>query len=306
MSPKAKGADGPVRAAGGVVRRRVGRLGRRHVEVILIHRPRYDDWSFPKGKLDDGEGFEAAALREVEEETGLACRLVADLGETRYADRRGREKVVRVLAHGGGRPGARRGRLCPESRGGRGALDAAGGGCHTAHVPTRPNAAGPSSPGPPTAMSETPVYLVRHAKAGSRSRWDGADPTGPSARPDSARRPGWPRCSPTRGSPRIVTSPSVRCHQTVAPLGERLAVPVETSDLLSEGTMLRDALRVVEKMSDRPTVLCTHGDVVGELLDHLERAGVLAVEARLEKGSTWVLGTEAGEVVSARYLPPPA
>jgi len=95
VSPKAKGADGPVEAAGGVVRRRVGRPGRRHVEVVLIHRPRYDDWSFPKGKLDDGEGFEAAALREVEEETGLACRLVADLGETRYADRRGREKVVR-------------------------------------------------------------------------------------------------------------------------------------------------------------------------------------------------------------------
>ena len=95
MSPKAKGADGPVRAAGGVVRRRVGRLGRRRVEVIVIHRPRYDDWSFPKGKLDDGEGLEEAALREVEEETGLACRLLDDLGETNYPDRRGRPKVVR-------------------------------------------------------------------------------------------------------------------------------------------------------------------------------------------------------------------
>ena len=95
MSPKDKGADRPVRAAGGVVRRRVGRLGRRRVEIIVIHRPRYDDWSFPKGKLDDGEGFEAAALREVEEETGLACRLLTDLGETNYPDRRGRPKLVR-------------------------------------------------------------------------------------------------------------------------------------------------------------------------------------------------------------------
>ncbi len=95
MNPKATGANGPVRAAGGVVLRRVGRLGRRHVEVIVIHRPRYDDWSFPKGKLDNGEGFEDAALREVEEETGLACRLLADLGETHYPDRRGRPKVVR-------------------------------------------------------------------------------------------------------------------------------------------------------------------------------------------------------------------
>jgi 8-oxo-dGTP diphosphatase len=76
-----------VRAAGGVVIRD----GR----VLLVHRPEYDDWTIPKGKLDHGESWEDAALREVEEETGLACRLVADLGETRYPDRRGRDKVVR-------------------------------------------------------------------------------------------------------------------------------------------------------------------------------------------------------------------
>jgi len=95
-SPRA--ADPPaVRAAGGIVRRRVrrGRFGRRAVEVVVIHRPRYDDWSFPKGKLDDGEGVEEAALREVEEETGLSCRILAPVGETQYRDRRGRPKVVR-------------------------------------------------------------------------------------------------------------------------------------------------------------------------------------------------------------------
>ncbi|HEV2311415.1 MAG TPA: phosphoglycerate mutase family protein [Acidimicrobiia bacterium] len=154
-------------------------------------------------------------------------------------------------------------------------------------------------------MSETPVFLVRHAKAGSRSRWDGADRDRPLSKAGRQQANGLAKLLFDPRITRIVTSPYLRCHQTVAPLGRRLDVPVETSDLLSEGTMLRDALRVVEKMSDRPTVLCTHGDVVGELLDHLERAGVLGVEARLEKGSTWVLGTEAGEVVSARYLPPP-
>jgi len=85
-----------VRAAGGVVWRRVRRGGMRRgaPEVLLVHRPRYDDWSFPKGKLDGAETDEDAAYREVLEETGLRCRLGASLGEIRYADRRGRPKVV--------------------------------------------------------------------------------------------------------------------------------------------------------------------------------------------------------------------
>jgi 8-oxo-dGTP diphosphatase len=83
---------GVVRAAGGIVAHR-GDDGR--WRVLLVHRPRYDDWTFPKGKADDGERPEETARREVEEETGLRCRLVAPLGETSYVDGRGRPKVVR-------------------------------------------------------------------------------------------------------------------------------------------------------------------------------------------------------------------
>jgi 8-oxo-dGTP diphosphatase len=78
-----------VEAAGGVVLRD----GR----VAVVHRPRYDDWSLPKGKLDPGESFEDAALREVEEETGLRCRLVRELPAVEY-EVRGRPKVVRYWA----------------------------------------------------------------------------------------------------------------------------------------------------------------------------------------------------------------
>ena len=63
--------------------------------MAVVHRPKYDDWTFPKGKLDPGEGFEEAALREVEEETGLRCELGDELDSTTYRDRRGREKLVR-------------------------------------------------------------------------------------------------------------------------------------------------------------------------------------------------------------------
>jgi len=81
-----------VQAAGGLVTR-VDASGDQH--VLLVHRARYDDWSFPKGKLDPGETFEAAALREVLEETGLVCRLVGELASVRYRDAADRPKIVR-------------------------------------------------------------------------------------------------------------------------------------------------------------------------------------------------------------------
>ena len=98
--------DVEVRAAGGVPWRRTdGGL-----EVLVIHRSRYDDWSFPKGKLDPGETWEQAAVREVWEETGLVTVLGDELGSTEYRDRHGREKQVRywsmaVAADAGFEPG---------------------------------------------------------------------------------------------------------------------------------------------------------------------------------------------------------
>jgi len=80
-----------IEAAGGVVMRR----GPEETEIAVVHRPRYDDWSFPKGKLDPGETFEEAALREVREETGLTCRLGPELAFAHYDDNKGRPKVVR-------------------------------------------------------------------------------------------------------------------------------------------------------------------------------------------------------------------
>jgi 8-oxo-dGTP pyrophosphatase MutT (NUDIX family) len=84
---------GLVRAAGGVVHRRVDGV----LEVLIVHRPRYDDWSIPKGKCEPGESDEQAALREVREETGLTCVLEAEIGSTSYVDHRGRDKRVRFF-----------------------------------------------------------------------------------------------------------------------------------------------------------------------------------------------------------------
>ena len=86
--------DEVVRAAGGVVLRG-GKHGKGAPRILLVHRPRYDDWSLPKGKAEAGERLQDTALREVQEETGLACRLGPEVGRTRYRDARGRQKVVR-------------------------------------------------------------------------------------------------------------------------------------------------------------------------------------------------------------------
>jgi 8-oxo-dGTP diphosphatase len=80
--------EAEVKAAGGVIRRADG-------AIAVVHRPRYDDWSLPKGKLDPGETWEQAALREVWEETGLRCTLGRELSPTFYRDRKGRSKAVR-------------------------------------------------------------------------------------------------------------------------------------------------------------------------------------------------------------------
>jgi 8-oxo-dGTP pyrophosphatase MutT (NUDIX family) len=79
-----------VQAAGGLVVRRLGGL----LEIVLVHRPVQHDWSFPQGKLEAGETLEMAALREVEEETGMTCDLLRFIGHTEYMDRKGRPKAV--------------------------------------------------------------------------------------------------------------------------------------------------------------------------------------------------------------------
>lgn len=88
-------ASDVVQAAGGIILREAKSS---HIEVAIIHRPIRDDWSFPKGKLEELESFENAALREVEEETGLSCQLIEFLGYTEYNDRKDRHKIVAYWA----------------------------------------------------------------------------------------------------------------------------------------------------------------------------------------------------------------
>ncbi len=148
-------------------------------------------------------------------------------------------------------------------------------------------------------------FVVRHADAGDRHRWKGRDEDRPLSR--KGRRQAEAVASRLRDEhiAKIASSPFVRCVQTVEPLAERLGLPVELAPELAEGSGATGVLKLAMNADDS-TVMCTHGDVVDALLEHLRGEGVdLGKKPRCTKASTWVLDVRAGRVVAATYLPAP-
>jgi len=151
----------------------------------------------------------------------------------------------------------------------------------------------------------TTIYLVRHAKAGSRRQWKGDDELRPLSKAGRTQARALAKRLSGAGVARIVSSPYVRCRETVEPLADKSGVELEVSDALAEGATRADSLRFLEKCAGDDTVLCTHGDVLGNLLMHASHLGVDLGDDRIEKASVWVLEMADGEVRSAHYEPPP-
>ncbi len=151
------------------------------------------------------------------------------------------------------------------------------------------------------------VYLVRHAKAGERNVWEGDDELRPLSGRGHLQTRGLLDVLEDAEFDRLLSSPYVRCMETVVPLSGRRGIAIEPVDALAEGAQLDDALALVRKHAAGGAVFCTHGDVIPMLLDYYGRHGVdIGVAPQWPKGSTWALDTDAtGEVISARYLPPP-
>jgi 8-oxo-dGTP diphosphatase len=149
------------------------------------------------------------------------------------------------------------------------------------------------------------VYLLRHARAGRRSAWNGDDELRPLSKVGRRQVAGLLDVLADEEIEQIVSSPYVRCVQTVEPLAAERGIEVDVVDELREGAPFEDALRLVEKVSGHPTVLCTHGDIVQALLAHFKANGVKVGKLRMEKGSVWALETRSGRVTKATYLPPP-
>lgn len=150
------------------------------------------------------------------------------------------------------------------------------------------------------------VYLVRHAKAGDRATWEGDDRLRPLTKRGRRQAEGIASRLGDATFDRLVSSPYVRCLETLVPLASARTQSLEVADGLLEGATLDEAMALLTKHADGGAVLCSHGDVIPMLLGHLAARGVdLGSDPQWAKGSTWVLEHRAGEVTAARYVPPP-
>ncbi len=150
------------------------------------------------------------------------------------------------------------------------------------------------------------AYVVRHAKAGDRSDWPRDDRLRPLTKSGERQAQALADLLNKESIDKILSSDYVRCLQTVEPLAGRRKLPVEPVKELEEGAGGDSVIRLVEKFKGRNIVLCTHGDVVEELLERLIAQGLVPrARANMEKGSTWVLEEKEGKITGARYLPAP-
>jgi 8-oxo-dGTP diphosphatase len=148
------------------------------------------------------------------------------------------------------------------------------------------------------------AYVVRHANAGDRAAWRGPDRLRPLT--TSGQRQAVELAESMSAEPidTVLSSPYLRCVQTVEPLANQRNLGVEPCTDLEEGAGSEHVIRLLEQFKGRNILLCTHGDVVQEVLDRLIAEGLVSrARASLEMGSTWVLEERHGRIVSAKYRP---
>lgn len=159
-------------------------------------------------------------------------------------------------------------------------------------------------------VEESTLYLVRHAKAGERARWNGDDQLRPLS--GKGRRQAVAVCErlhplvATAPQPVLVASPYIRCMQTLEPLAARLHTVVVPDERLMEGCDRQGTLDLIETLP-HGSVLCSHGDVIPDVMAALERrAADITCEPDWRKGTVWVLSRQGSTVMSATVWPPPA
>ena len=281
------------------------------VEVAVVHRPRYDDWSLPKGKLDPDETVPAAAVRELHEETGCRAVLGRHLRTVRYPVATGPKTVDYFSAR------AVSGAFIPSDE-----VD------ELRWLPPTQARDLVNFQSDSEVLADflalpaglSALLLVRHAKAGRRDEWTGDDDLRPLSAAGLRQADAVRRFVPLFGGDRVFSAPRLRCVQTVQGVAEDLRTEVRHEPLLSEESYWRDPVlgmaRVLAIVAGGGTgVLCSQGGVIPDVVTGLaEQAGIpLPAQkggmAPSKKGSVWVLSFSAvtsnggPHLVAADYYP---
>lgn len=286
-------------AAGAVLWRPGHSSAQPDLEIAVIHRPRYDDWSLPKGKLDPGETAPVAAVREVLEETGHHAVLGRRLDTVSYPVDQGVKKVYYWAARSTG------GEFTPGNE-----VD------QLAWLPIadakdkltyshdrkllRRFAKHP-------ADTRT-VLVVRHGTAGRKSRFKGDDTKRPLDKRGLAQAEALVPQLLAFGPTDVHAADRLRCQQTVEPLAEELGVTVLGEPSLTEESYAKNPKRgrhrVLQIAEEEGTpVICTQGKVIPDLIEWwCDRDGVKPDKSRNHKGSTWVLSLSAGRLIAADHI----
>jgi 8-oxo-(d)GTP phosphatase len=271
--------------------------------VAVVHRPRYDDWSLPKGKVDPGETEPVTAVREVFEETGFAAVLGRRLAAVSYPVE-GDVKHVRYWA-------AR-----------------ALGGEFTANeevdellwLPSKEALKRLQYPDDRKVLrrfAKQPadtrtVLVVRHGTAGSKARYKGDDRQRPLDKHGRAQAESLVGQLLAFGATEVFAAPRLRCQQTVGPLAEELGVPIHDEPTLTEEAYAdahgpaRRRLLEIAATTDGTPVICSQGKVIPDLIAWwCDRDGVRPDRSRNRKGSTWVLSLVGDKLIAADHIGSP-
>lgn len=286
-------------AAGGVVWR-ADNQGSSSVLVALVHRPRYDDWTLPKGKLTTSEYPVLGAIREVAEETGAVVAVRRRLLTVSYPVERATKRVgywsMRYLS-GEHQPNDE----VDEVRW----LEPAAAAAKLSYAPDRRVL---------ETFQELPadapmVLLVRHAKAGKRSEFRGEDRLRPLDRIGRRQARHLASVLQAFAPANVLAADLVRCEQTVQALADRLGIEVTSAPEVSDAGFAEDpnrAVKLVKELaaSGGTSVVCSQGDAIPGLLTRLQIPAAPPYQSR--KSSVWALSFIDDQVVAADYYPRPS
>lgn len=290
-------AERTVGAAGAVL----WRPGRdtAEAEVAVIHRPRYDDWSLPKGKIDPGETEPVAAVREIFEETGHRAHLGRYLHRVTYPIEQGLKKVRYWAARSIG------GEFTPGREVDELVWLAVPDATNKLSYDRDRKVLRRFAKYP--ADTQT-VLVVRHGTAGNKSRFSGNDAGRPLDKRGRAQAEALVGQLLAFGATDVYAADRARCHQTVEPLAEELGVVIGNEPALTAEAYARDPKRgrrrvlQITALGGRP-VICTQGEVIPDLIAWwCDLDEVRPDKSRNRKGSTWVLSLSDGNLLAANHI----